>query len=120
MCVTRRSCSPALAISGSTGPPASTTKASVPGPAATRYVFESQPSLMDRSRIMDGTLRGMPRGRWVFASLVPFGWVTWAGFGYAGFRARRPAWVVAGAVYLAITAGTLFVTSLDDNTSGVD
>ena len=62
----------------------------------------------------------MPRGRWVFTSLIPFGWVTWAGFGYAGFRARRPAWVVAGAVYLAITVATLFVTSLDDNTKGVD
>ncbi len=62
----------------------------------------------------------MPRGRWVLTSLIPFGWVTWAGFGYAGFRARRPAWVVAGAVYLAITVATLFVTSLDDNTKGVD
>ena len=62
----------------------------------------------------------MPRGRWVFTSLIPFGWVTWAGFGYAGFRARRPAWVAAGAVYLAITVATIFVTSLDDNTKGVD
>ena len=35
----------------------------------------------------------MPRGRWLLASLFPFGWVTWAGFVYAGFRAKRPAWV---------------------------
>jgi DNA uptake protein ComE-like DNA-binding protein len=62
----------------------------------------------------------MPRGRWVFTSLIPFGWVTWAGFGYAGIRARRPAWVVAGAIYLAITAATLFVTSLDQNETGAD
>src|SRR3954454_20936645 len=57
MCVTSRSCSSALAMRGSTGPPASTKKASLPGPAARRYVFDSQPSLMERSRIMDGTLR---------------------------------------------------------------
>jgi DNA uptake protein ComE-like DNA-binding protein len=62
----------------------------------------------------------MPRGRWVLTSLIPFGWVTGAGFGYAGFRAKKPAWVVAGVIYLAITAATLFVTSLDKNTNGVD
>jgi DNA uptake protein ComE-like DNA-binding protein len=69
---------------------------------------------------MNGTLRRIPRGRWVLASLVPFGWVTWLGFGYAGFRARKPAWVAAGAIYLLVTAATLFVTSLDGNTKGVD
>jgi DNA uptake protein ComE-like DNA-binding protein len=62
----------------------------------------------------------MPRGRWVLTSLIPFGWVTWAGFGYAGFRAKRPAWVVAGAIYLAITAATLYVTSIDQNETGAD
>jgi DNA uptake protein ComE-like DNA-binding protein len=62
----------------------------------------------------------MPRGRWVLTSLIPFGWVTWAGFLWAGFRARRPAWVVAGFVYLAITVGTLIVTSIDDNEDGLE
>jgi hypothetical protein len=62
----------------------------------------------------------MPRGRWVLTSLIPFGWVTWAGFLWAGFRAKQPAWVLAGFVYLAITAGTLIVTSLDDNENGLD
>jgi DNA uptake protein ComE-like DNA-binding protein len=62
----------------------------------------------------------MPRGRWVLTSLIPFGWVTWAGFLFAGFRAKRPAWVAAGFVYLAITVGTIFVTSLDDNENGLD
>ena len=38
----------------------------------------------------------MPRGRWVIASLVPVGWLTWLGFGYAGFRAKRPLWVAFG------------------------
>jgi hypothetical protein len=62
----------------------------------------------------------MPRGRWVLTSLIPFGWVTWAGFLYAGFRAKRPAWVVAGFAYLAVTALTLFVTSLDNNEDGLE
>ena len=62
----------------------------------------------------------MPRGRWVLTSLIPFGWVTWAGFLWAGFRAKKPAWVIAGFVYLAITAGTLFLTSLDNNEDGLE
>jgi len=62
----------------------------------------------------------MPRGRWVLASLVPFGWVTWAGFLYAGFRVKRPAWVAAGAAYLLVTVVTLLVTSLDDNEAGLE
>jgi hypothetical protein len=62
----------------------------------------------------------MPRGRWVIASLVPFGWVTWAGFLYAGFRARKPAWIAAGAAYLLVTVVTLFVTSLDGNEDGLE
>ena len=57
----------------------------------------------------------MPRGRWVLTSLIPFGWVTWA-----GFRAKRTAWVVVGFVYLAITAGTLFLTSHDRNEDGLE
>jgi DNA uptake protein ComE-like DNA-binding protein len=69
---------------------------------------------------MEGTLRRIPRGRWVLTSLIPFGWVTWLGFGYAGFRARKPVWVAAGAIYLLVTAAALFVTSLDGNTKGAD
>jgi DNA uptake protein ComE-like DNA-binding protein len=62
----------------------------------------------------------MPRGRWVLTSLIPFGWVTWTGFLYAGFRAKRPAWVVAGFAYLAVTAVTILVTSLDSNEEGLE
>ncbi len=62
----------------------------------------------------------MPRGRWVLTSLIPFGWVTWAGFLFAGFRARKAAWVVAGFAYLAVTAATLFITSLDNNEEGLE
>ena len=25
----------------------------------------------------------MPRGRWVIASFIPVGWLTWVGLGYA-------------------------------------
>ena len=60
------------------------------------------------------------RGRWVLMSLIPFGWLTWTGFLFAGFRARRPLWVVSGFVYLAITAATIFVTSIDMNEDGAD
>jgi DNA uptake protein ComE-like DNA-binding protein len=62
----------------------------------------------------------MPRGRWVLASLVPFGWVTWAGFLYAGLRVRKPAYVGYGAAYLLVTVVTLLVTSLDDNEAGLE
>jgi hypothetical protein len=62
----------------------------------------------------------MPRGRWVLTSLIPFGWVTWAGFLFAGLRAKRPLWVVSGAVYLAITVTTLYITSIDDNEAGAE
>jgi Helix-hairpin-helix motif len=62
----------------------------------------------------------MPRGRWVLTSLIPFGWVTFAGFLFAGFRAKRPVWVAAGLGYLAITVATILVTSLDENTDGLD
>ena len=62
----------------------------------------------------------MPRGRWVLTSLIPFGWVTWAGFLYAGFRARKPAWIAAGAAYLAVTVATLIVVSLDEDNAGTE
>jgi DNA uptake protein ComE-like DNA-binding protein len=75
---------------------------------------------MDRSKIMDGTLRRIPRGWWVLTSLCPVGWLTWLGFGYAGIRARKPAWIAAGAIYLIVTAATLFVTSQDGNITGAD
>src|SRR5215208_2364066 len=50
------SCSAACSSSGFTGPPASTRKPSVPGPAATRYVFDSQSGCIERATIMAGTL----------------------------------------------------------------
>ena len=62
----------------------------------------------------------MPRGRWVLACLFPFGWFTWLGFAYAGFRARRRAWVAYGAGYLAVIAAAIVVTSLDENIDGVE
>jgi len=60
----------------------------------------------------------MPRGRWVLASLCPIGWLTWLGFGYAGFRAKRPLWIAFGAMYFAIAAATIVVTSLDEDITG--
>ena len=62
----------------------------------------------------------MPRGRWVIASFIPVGWLTWVGLGYAGIRAKRPLWVGVGAAYALIAAVSIVVTSLDDNEIGLE
>ena len=62
----------------------------------------------------------MPRGRWILATVFPFGWFTWLGFAYAGFRAKRPAWVAAAAAYLVVIAAAIVVTSLDEDIDGVE
>ena len=62
----------------------------------------------------------MPRGRWVIASLIPFGWLTWMGLGFAGLHAKRPLWVAFGVMYGLIAAVTIVVTELDQNTSGIE
>jgi DNA uptake protein ComE-like DNA-binding protein len=62
----------------------------------------------------------MPRGRWVFASLCPVGWLTWLGLGYAGFRAKRPLWVGFGLLYGLVAAAAIVVTSADDNITGTE
>ena len=62
----------------------------------------------------------MPRGRWVIASFIPIGWLTWLGLGYAGFRAKRPLWVGFGLLYALIAAAAIVVTSLDDNEVGLE
>ena len=60
----------------------------------------------------------MPRGRWVLATLFPFGWFTWLGFAYAGVKAKKPAWVAAGVGYLVLVAAAIVVTSLDEDIDG--
>jgi DNA uptake protein ComE-like DNA-binding protein len=62
----------------------------------------------------------MPRGRWVLASFIPVGWLTWVGLGYAGFRAKRPQWVWIGLGYGLLAAAAIVVTSLDDNEIGLE
>jgi hypothetical protein len=62
----------------------------------------------------------MPRGRWVIASLVPFGWVTWAGFLYAGLKARKGAWVAFAAAYALAAAGAITITELDEDIDELD
>src|SRR5947209_356816 len=53
-----RSCSRAKAISGSTGPPASTNSASAPSPRATRYVLVRKFGSSERSISIGGSLPG--------------------------------------------------------------
>jgi len=62
----------------------------------------------------------MLRGRWVYATLFPFGWLVWAGFAYAGLRAKKLAWVALGALYGLVTGGTILLTSLDEDIDGLD
>jgi DNA uptake protein ComE-like DNA-binding protein len=62
----------------------------------------------------------MPRGRWVLATLFPFGWFTWLGFAYAGARAKRPAWLAAAAAYFLVIAAAIVVTSLDEDIDGIE
>ena len=60
----------------------------------------------------------MPRGRWVIASLIPFGWLTWLGLSFAGLHAKRPLWVAFGVMYGLIAAVSIVVTELDEDTNG--
>ena len=67
-----------------------------------------------------GHYAAMPRGRWVIASLVPVGWLTWLGLGYAGIRAKRPLWVAFGVMYGVLAAAAIVITEADDNINGVE
>ena len=62
----------------------------------------------------------MPRGRWVIASFIPIGWLTWVGLGYAGFRAKRPLWVAFGVMYGLIAAAAIVITEADENINSIE
>lgn len=56
---------------------------------------------------------------WVVLTLVPFGWMTWAAFLFAGVRARHASWLGAALLYAiaAIAGGILF--NLDAGEQGL-
>ena len=52
------------------------------------------------------------RSSWILLTLVPLGLMGWGALVYAGLRARRKAWTVAGLVYLAaVVAAFVLVTA---------
>jgi hypothetical protein len=47
---------------------------------------------------------------WFLPILFPFAWLSWAAFGYLGFRLRRRSWIVAAAAYAAtMVLGTILL-----------
>ena len=67
-----------------------------------------------------GHYAAMPRGRWVIASLIPVGWLTWLGLGYAGIRAKRPLWVAFGVMYGLLAVAAIVITEADDDIKGIE
>ncbi|MDQ4049690.1 MAG: helix-hairpin-helix domain-containing protein [Actinomycetota bacterium] len=53
------------------------------------------------------------RTLWVAFTFIPFGWGAGFGFLYAGLRAKRRAWVVAGVIYLLTGLGGLALVAAD-------
>lgn len=56
------------------------------------------------------------RDGWLGFLVVPFGWMTWASFIYAGAQARRPLWLATGALYLLITVAAIVLVTRGDGT----
>jgi len=60
------------------------------------------------------------RWLWLIAPLIPFGWLAFAAFLYAGLRVRHRPWVIAGIGYLVVAAVTFALIGNDDPASGGD
>jgi hypothetical protein len=61
----------------------------------------------------DAERRDLLRSWWVLLTLVPFGWLSWAAFAYAGARAGRRDWLALAGLYLALSVAGLVLFSLD-------
>ena len=62
----------------------------------------------------------LSRDWWLVFLLVPFGWMSWASFLYAGVRARRPLWLATGGAYLLITVVAMAIISTGDGTAAAE
>jgi hypothetical protein len=58
-------------------------------------------------------LRRALRSWWIVLAFLPFGWVNWSAFLYAGLRARRRLWLGFAFVYLAGAAASVTFLALD-------
>jgi hypothetical protein len=56
---------------------------------------------------------------WVLLAAVPFGWLTFAAFLYAGIRARRRSWLWTGGVYFVLIWGATVVASVEELPEGL-
>ena len=59
------------------------------------------------------------RSWWVLLPLIPFGWLGWAGFLYAGMRARRRTWLAWAATYLVTGVAGLVLIGIHGTGDGI-
>jgi len=57
---------------------------------------------------------------WVLVPLVPFGWLSWVSFLYAGLRARKRPWLGWAFAYFLTGVGGLVMVAVDAGGDGVD
>lgn len=57
---------------------------------------------------------------WVLVPLVPFGWLSWVSFLYAGLRARKRPWLAWALAYFVTGVGGLVLVGIDEGGDGVD
>lgn len=59
-------------------------------------------------------VRNLKRSWWVLFAAVPFGWLAFASFMYAGRKARRRSWFVIGLFYLFVFWTATVVAAVED------
>jgi hypothetical protein len=58
------------------------------------------------------------RSWWIALTFIPFGWLGWAAFLYAGLRARRPPWTAFSALYFVAAATSIALLSMEPEGPG--
>ncbi|MBM7808312.1 hypothetical protein JOD57_004149 [Geodermatophilus bullaregiensis] len=84
--------------------------------ASTDPRFNGLPGRSAENRLLSASWRRR-HSLWLLGPLFGLGMVTWASFLYIGWKARRRAWLVAGALYAVATAVGFYFT---DGTEGPD
>lgn len=65
-------------------------------------------------------MRDWLRSWWVGFTLLPFGWLGWAAFVYAGMRARKPLWLGLGVFYFLVASAGIVLLEPDTKDDWVD
>jgi hypothetical protein len=63
-------------------------------------------------------VRAVLRSWWVLLALLPFGWLSWLAFLYAGLRARRPLWLAFAAIYFGGGLASFILVGVDGDPDG--